>query len=75
MGSTVTRNVKKIRIIDAAVFSVLTYMWPATTSGDVTDQTTIQYPPNTELTFVKSFQLQSGAIKVVYYGASGQQYG
>lgn len=69
MGAPITRNVKEIQILDAATFTVLQFMYanqPPST-GAVSPETVPVYPTVDKLHHVKSFQLASGAIKVVYY--------
>lgn len=66
MNVAITRNVKHIRVLDSATFSVLVFMYPAN-EDDAVNPASITYPALSELNHVLKFQLSSGSIEVIYY--------
>jgi hypothetical protein len=56
-----------LKVVEDAVFSVLTMQFPATpaTTG-AADPVTMNYPALIELRDVASFKLASGSIQVIY---------
>lgn len=70
MANIVARNTKTVRVIDAATFATLQFMYPTPATGvspdAVSPETIASYPNGTILRFVKSFKLTSGSIKATY---------
>lgn len=67
MGSPVVRKCA-IQVTEAAVFTVLTFQFPATEAGQA-PPTALTYPPTLVLEYVASFQLASGSVLAAFQEA------
>lgn len=69
MASAITRLTKEIRVLGAATFTTLNFQFPAGTPTlpvNPTDPSTVTFPAGTQIGYVKSFQLLTGSIQVIY---------
>jgi hypothetical protein len=67
MATAITRNIKKIEVIEDATFTTLDFMFPSgeAQAADPTDPT---YPALTKLFDIKQFRLATGMVLATFYG-------
>lgn len=71
MAALQVRKIKSIFVLSAATFTKLNFQFPAstpTTPVDPNNPSTVTFPQLFEIGYVKSFQLLTGVVQVIYDG-------